>query len=335
MPRISTKAHGAADYATGALLLLGPQFAGPRDRRTRIVLGAAGAAALGQALVTDWELGVARRLPVRRHLALDAAAGAALLTSPLVAGLRRRGTASWLPPLVVGAAEVAAAMLTVPKPGDDEGKDPKRDEFPHRALHSYEIPGAPVDEPDQRPGPLETPSGDAPPAWREEGLRPSLAGAPVEAPGPSVPAGGPPGSTTELEERIDRTVPDAQELGVAGRDPVEQLAAQEEAAAAAEAAAIGGPAPDESRDDPAMKPVYEAGGGPEEGFDTARELLIENASHGDGRGNPLRDAFRPEAESDRSSAEFGEADDQTSPNVETPFDPENEDGGTGPRRSAL
>jgi hypothetical protein len=116
---------------------------------------------------------------------------------------------------------------------------------------------------------------------------------------------------------------------------MEQLAAREEAAAAAEAAAIGGPAPDESRDDPAMRPVYEAGGGPEEGFDTAQELLIENAQHGDGRGNPLRDAFRPEAESDRETAVHGEADDQHSVNVQTPFDPENEDPGLGPRRGAL
>jgi hypothetical protein len=129
----------------------------------------------------------------------------------------------------------------------------------------------------------------------------------VEAPGPSVPAGGPPASTTEIEERIDRTVPDAQELGVAGRDPIEQLVAREEAAAAAEAAAIGGPEPDESNDDQAMKPVYEAGGGPEEGFDAARELLRKNAE---------------------------QADDQTSVNVQTPFDPENEDGGEGPRRGA-
>jgi hypothetical protein len=84
-----------------------------------------------------------------------------------------------------------------------------------------------------------------------------------------------------------------------------------------------------------MKPVYEAGGGPQEGFDAAEELLIENASHGEGGGNPMRDAFNVEAESDRSGAEYGEPDDATSANVETPLDPENEDGGEDPRRGAL
>jgi hypothetical protein len=334
MPRISTKTHAAADYATGALLLLRPQLAGARDARACALLRATGAASLGQALFTDWELAVERRIPVRRHLAADAATGATLLASPWLLGLRRRGASAWLPPVLVGAFELAAAALTEREPGGGDG-DRSGTWTPHRGVKVPDVPGAPIDHPDVGPGLLETPAGDVPPADMEAGLRPYIAGAPYEAPGPSVPAGGPPGSTTELEEQIERTVPDAYELGVAGRDPIEQLAAREEAAAAAEAAAIGGPEPDESRDDPSMKPVYEAGGGPEEGFDDAQELLIENASHGDGRGNPLRDAFRPEAESDASSAVYGEADDINSVNAETPFDPEEEDPGLGPRRGAL
>jgi hypothetical protein len=84
--------------------------------------------------------------------------------------------------------------------------------------------------------------------------------------------------------------------------------AEEEAAAAAEAAAIGGPTPAGVLDDPAMGPVYEAGGGEAEGFEAAEEDLIRNASHDDGRGNPLRDAISPEIEADLASGEPGEAD---------------------------
>lgn len=36
--------------------------------------------------------------------------------------------------------------------------------------------------------------------------------------------------------------------------------------------------------DPAMAPVYEAGGGESEGFEQAEEALIEHASHGDEHG---------------------------------------------------
>jgi hypothetical protein len=66
--------------------------------------------------------------------------------------------------------------------------------------------------------------------------------------------------------------------------------------------------PDE-KNDPAMQPVEEAGGGTAEGFEQAEEALIENASHGDGAGNPEVDAIDNEdAEAERSTAEYGEAD---------------------------
>ena len=70
--------------------------------------------------------------------------------------------------------------------------------------------------------------------------------------------------------------------------------------------------PDEKRD-PAMEPVEEAGGGVAEGFEQAEEALIENASHGDGTGNPEEDAIDNEnVEAERSTAEYGEADEAES-----------------------
>ena len=58
------------------------------------------------------------------------------------------------------------------------------------------------------------------------------------------------------------------------RDPI----AEEEAeAAAAEAAKIGGPTPDDYVDDPAQRPLAEAGEGEAEGFELAEEELIDRA----------------------------------------------------------
>lgn len=86
------------------------------------------------------------------------------------------------------------------------------------------------------------------------------------------------------------------------RDPI----ADEEAdAAAAEAARIGGPAPDDGVDDPAERPLVEAGEGEAEGFELAEEELIDNAEHGDEKRFPGRDAPPPEEPSD---AEYGEPD---------------------------
>jgi len=94
---------------------------------------------------------------------------------------------------------------------------------------------------------------------------------------------------------------------------------RQEDEAAAEAARIGAepgrtPGRDDDlippgeSDDPAMRAVEEAGGGEAEGFEAAEEELIDNASHGGGRGDPIRDAITPEVEADESTAVEGEAD---------------------------
>ena len=93
------------------------------------------------------------------------------------------------------------------------------------------------------------------------------------------------------------------------------FATREERAAAAEAASIGGRQPDVGGGDgepvdESWRPVREAGGGEQEGFELAEHDLVRNASHDDGQAYPERDAFTPEHESDRSPAEFGQADEE-------------------------
>jgi hypothetical protein len=140
---------------------------------------------------------------------------------------------------------------------------------------------------------------------------------PVETPGPSVAPPGSPQSETERREWAEALRPDAESTGA--RDPDAQLVAEEESASAAEAARIGGPAPHDAGD-PAMDPVYQAGGGEQEGFEAAERDLIENATHGDQTGKPLRDAFTPEVESDRSTAVYAESDEL--PSTEILHDPD-------------
>src|SRR3712207_5613107 len=94
------------------------------------------------------------------------------------------------------------------------------------------------------------------------------------------------------------------------RTPDDDLIRQEEAAAAADAAKIGGRAGDEDEFEPEMRAVYEGGGGVAEGFELAEADLVDNASHSDGTGDPLSDAFSPEAESDRGTVEYGEPDEE-------------------------
>ncbi len=88
----------------------------------------------------------------------------------------------------------------------------------------------------------------------------------------------------------------------------DELAAEQEEAAAAEAAGIGGPDPQPDTD-PEDRPVLEGGGGEAEGFEAAEDELVRAASHDDSGASPAADAFTPEEESDRSTAEYGESDD--------------------------
>jgi len=131
---------------------------------------------------------------------------------------------------------------------------------------------------------------------------PPVAPPPTEAPGPSVtPPTATPASTTEAQEQADATRP------VVHTD-ADFVAA--EAAAAREAAGIGGPRLDDAHGDEAFEAVYEAGGGEAEGFEAAEDALVENASHGGGRADPIGDAFTPEAESDEQTAVDAEADEE-------------------------
>jgi hypothetical protein len=83
---------------------------------------------------------------------------------------------------------------------------------------------------------------------------------------------------------------------------------QQEDAAAEEAGQIGGPAP-EYEGDEEERALQEGGEGEAEGFEQAEQELEEQASHGDPKYDPEVDDFTPEVESDRSGAEYGEADD--------------------------
>ena len=101
------------------------------------------------------------------------------------------------------------------------------------------------------------------------------------------------------------------------------LVEEQEDAAAAEAGAIGGTGTEV--DDPAMQGVVEGGGGVEEGFELAEEDLVENASHGDGAGNPAADAIDNESvEAQRSTAAYGEPDEIDA--TEVTSDPDEPDG---------
>lgn len=114
---IPTKVHGAFDLATGPALIAAPTLLRMNgDKGATIPPRAVGAAAIANALLTDYEFGLKRLLPMRTHLALDAAAGVALAATPLLTRASKKGVRHWLPHAVIGANEVLLALTTKQRP---------------------------------------------------------------------------------------------------------------------------------------------------------------------------------------------------------------------------
>ncbi len=110
---ISPTLHGALDYMTWATLIALPRALRLKGTPARAFVGA-GASHVAYSLVTDYRLGVLKRVPMRAHLALDAAGAVALAVSPWALGGARRGPRHWLPQVVAGAYELGAVVMTDP-----------------------------------------------------------------------------------------------------------------------------------------------------------------------------------------------------------------------------
>ncbi len=101
------------DYVTGGTLLAAPALLGLKDvPSAALTLRLAGGGATVYSLLTDYELGLVRLLPMPAHLALDAASGALLASSPWLFGFAEKGARYWLPHALVGATEILAAATS-------------------------------------------------------------------------------------------------------------------------------------------------------------------------------------------------------------------------------
>ncbi len=110
---ISTRTHGVLDYLTGGALLSAPGLLGLKNAPASArVLRLAGGGAAIYSLLTDYELGAVRLLPMPLHLALDAASGVLVASSPWLFGFAGEGRRYWLPHVLVGATEMLAAAMS-------------------------------------------------------------------------------------------------------------------------------------------------------------------------------------------------------------------------------
>ena len=107
---IPTQIHGIIDYLTGGLLIAVPYLLGFADgSAAQWVPQLVGVAIIGQSLMTQYELSIAKIIPMPTHLMLDMGVGAVLAASPWLFGFSEQ---VYLPHLIVGLSEIAIALIS-------------------------------------------------------------------------------------------------------------------------------------------------------------------------------------------------------------------------------
>ena len=121
---IPTRVHGVLDYVTAGVLIAAPSMLGFRKNGMQTWLPMAlGLGTIGYSLLTDYELGLFKVIPMPMHLALDAANGALLAASPWLFGFAEEISA---PHLGLGLFEivVTASSQTTPTHAADPAPAP-------------------------------------------------------------------------------------------------------------------------------------------------------------------------------------------------------------------
>lgn len=127
---LPTRVHGVLDYLVGTLLIAAPwlfNFArGGAETWVPVVLGAG---AIIYSLMTDYELGLARKISTQTHLALDLWSGILLAASPWLFSFYEY---VYLPHVILGIFEIGASLATQASPSVTRQVDTDRH---HRHAH--------------------------------------------------------------------------------------------------------------------------------------------------------------------------------------------------------
>ena len=113
MKVISTKTHGVVDYVGGLALLLAPYLFGFEDQGIAASIPQAlGVIILAQSVLTRYELGLLKVVPMKMHLLMDYAASLFLAASPFLFGFADEPANVWMPHLIVGLGYFAISLMT-------------------------------------------------------------------------------------------------------------------------------------------------------------------------------------------------------------------------------
>ena len=114
MQIIDTKTHGYIDYIMGTILIAMAYFIDFNSENIpNVVLYIGGASAIFYSLLTKYELGVIKIIPMYIHLMLDSLSAIFLATSPWLLGF---ADDVFLPHLLFGLFEIGTTIMTSIRP---------------------------------------------------------------------------------------------------------------------------------------------------------------------------------------------------------------------------
>ena len=110
---IPTRFHAPLDYIVGAALIASPWiFQFSEHTAATVIPVVLGVGLIVYSLVTDYELGLWKLIPMGGHNLFDIAAGAFLAASPWIFGFADETANVYVPHLVVGIAAVGLGLTT-------------------------------------------------------------------------------------------------------------------------------------------------------------------------------------------------------------------------------
>lgn len=111
---IPTKVHGIMDYLMGLVLIASPWIfnfhRGGAETYVPVILGAG---VILYSILTNYEMGVVKKLSMPAHLGMDLIGGIFLAISPWLFGF---ADYVYLPHLIFGILEIGASLMTVKVP---------------------------------------------------------------------------------------------------------------------------------------------------------------------------------------------------------------------------
>ena len=122
---ISPRVHGVLDYMTAGFMFALPRVLGWSPSATR-VMDCSAAMATAYSLMTRYELGLVKVLPMKAHLALDAVSGAGMLGAAAV--MEDEDPEVRCTIACVGAWEIAASLMTRTSNVSAEPEDTDREQ---------------------------------------------------------------------------------------------------------------------------------------------------------------------------------------------------------------